>query len=90
MNKWIVKIENLLKDNEIAFETSNYTDVSYINILNSSTMTRIKVYEYECGTIGKCIAILVQEFDCFGNETYNKEFATLGKRFVDRVKRNIG
>ena len=90
MKKWIEKIENLLKDNEIDFETSNYTDVSYINILNSSTMTRIKVYDYECGTIGKCTAILVQEFDCLGDETYSKEFSTLGKRFVDRVKRNIG
>lgn len=86
MKKWIEKIENLLKDNGIEFETSN----NYINILNSSTMTRIKLFEYECGTIGKCTAIFVQEFDCFGNEIYNKEFATLGKRFIDRVKRNIG
>ena len=30
------------------------------------------------------------DVDCFGNETYNKEFVTLGKRFIDRVKRNIG
>lgn len=86
MKKWIEKIETLLRDNEIEFEISN----NYINILNSSTMTRIKLFEYECGTVGKFVAIFVQEFDCFGNETYNKEFATLGKRFVDRVKRNIG
>ena len=86
MEKWIKKIESILKNNGIEFETSN----NYINILNSSTMTRIKIFEYECGTVGKFVAIFVQEFDCFGNETYNKEFATLGKRFVDRVKRNIG
>lgn len=90
MEKWIEKIEKLLKDNGIEFETSNYSDVSYINILNSSTMTRVKIFEYECGTIGRYTAIFVQEFDCFGNETYNKEFVTFGKRFVDRVKRNIG
>lgn len=90
MDKWIEKIKSLLKDNEVEFETSKYDNVIYINILNSSTMTRIKIFEYECGTIGRCTAIFVQEFDCFGNETYNKEFATLGKRFVDRVKRNIG
>ena len=86
MEKWIEKIENLLKDNGIEFETSN----NYINILNSSTMTRVKFFEYECGTIGKSTAIFGQEFDCFGNETYNKEFVTLGKRFIDRVKRNVG
>lgn len=86
MEKWIEKIENLLKDNGVEFETSN----NYINILNSSTMTRIKFQEYQCGTVGKFVAIFIQEFDCFGNETYNKEFATFGKRFVDRVKRNIG
>lgn len=86
MQKWIEKIETILKDNGIKFETSN----NYINILNSSTMTRIKLFEYECGTIGKFVAIFVQEFDCFGNETYNKEFVTFGKRFIDRVKRNIG
>ncbi len=86
MKKWIEKIETILKDNGIEFETSN----NYINILNSSTMTKIKIFEYECGTIGKCVAIFVQEFDSLGNETYNKEFATLGKKFVDRVKRNIG
>ena len=85
MGKWIEKIETILKDNGIEFETSN----NYINILNSSTMTRIKLFEYECGTIGKCVAVFVQEFDSLGNETYNKEFATLGKRFIDRIKRNI-
>lgn len=86
MEKWIEKIETILKDNGIEFETSN----NYINILNSSTMTRIKLFEYECGTVGKFVAVFVQEFDCFGNETYNKEFVTFGKRFVDRVKRNVG
>lgn len=86
MEKWIKKIEAILKDNGIKFETSN----NYINILNSSTMTRIKLCEYECGTAGQFVAVFVQEYDCFGNETYNKEFATFGKRFVDRLKRNIG
>lgn len=86
MKKWIEKIEKILSDNGIQFETSN----DYINILNSSSMTRIHFFEYQCGTIGKFVAVEVQEFDGFGNETYNKEFATFGKRFIDRVKRNIG
>lgn len=86
MEKWVKKIEAILKDNCIEFETSG----NYINILNSSTMARIKLCEYECGTAGKFVAVFVQEFDCFGNETYSKEFAALGKKFVDRLKRSIG
>ena len=86
MEGLIKRIEKLLADNGIEFETSD----GYINVLNSSSMTRIKVFEYECGTIGKCTAAIVQEFDCFGNETYSREFATFGKRFIDRIKRNIG
>ena len=82
----IKKIEKLLKDNSISFETEN----NYINILNSSSMTRIKVSQYECGDAGLCTAVEVQEFDEFGNQTYNKEFANIGKAFLNRIKRNIG
>ena len=86
MESCIAKIEALLMENGIEFETSN----SYINILNSSTMTRIHVREYLCGDIGTCISIEVQEFDGFGKQIYNKEFAQIGKAFLNRVSRNIG
>lgn len=86
MKKWIEKIEKILSDNGIQFETSN----DYINILNSSSMTRIHIFEYQCGTVGKFVAVEVQEFDSFGNQTYSKEFAQIGKAFVNRIKRNLG
>ena len=86
MTERIKEIENLLNHNSISFVTDN----NYINILDSSSMTRIKVFQYECGDIGLCVAVVVQEFDEFGNQTYNKEFATIGKAFLNRIKRNIG
>ena len=86
MEKYIEKIETLLSENGIEFETSN----NYINILNSSSMTRVHVFEYQCGTVGKFVAIEVQEFDSFGNQTYSKEFAQLGRAFLNRIKRNLG
>lgn len=55
MKKWIEKIEKILSDNGIQFETSN----DYINILNSSSMTRIHIFEYQCGTVGKFVAVEV-------------------------------
>lgn len=85
MNKWIERIEKLLTDNNIEFEIS----YDYINILNSSPMTRIEVFEYKCDDIGICVAVVVQEFDELGNQTYSREFATVGKAFINRIKRNL-
>lgn len=98
MRDWINKIEILLKENNVEYEMSEIylnhknkpTKYMFINILNSSTMTRIKITEYVCGTIGIFVAINVQEFNEFGEQTYDKEFASIGKRFINRITRNIG
>lgn len=82
----IRRIEETLKGAGVEY----MIDGEYINILNSSSATRIHVYNYTSGTAGTFTAVEVQEFDGFGNQTYGKEFANIGKAFLNRVTRNIG
>ena len=82
----IQQIENILTENSIEFETSG----EYINILNTSSMTRIHVFEFQCVDVGVLTAVVVQEFDESGNQIYSYEFDRLGKAFLKRITRNLG
>ena len=84
--KIIEHIENLLKAEGIEF----VSDGLYINIMNSSTATRIKVWEFRRNEDITEVAVEVQEFDFTGRQTYSKEFYRTGKAFMNRIKRNLG
>lgn len=64
-------------------------DGNYINILNSSVMARIYIKHYTMSGMD-FIALYVQEFDEFGNQTFNKEYANIGKSIINRLMKNVG
>lgn len=84
------RIENLLNDNGIQFTSETTPNADYLYIDNTYPTTRISVREFARSETLKDTAIIVEEWDSSGKTIYRKEFATVGKAFINRVKRNIG
>lgn len=85
-NRYIKSIAKHLDNNNIAYEI----DGRCINILNSSSMTRIIVKKSNPPFDDFC-DVAIEEFNEFGNTSYFKYFASWsGKAFIKRLTKNIG